>query len=124
IQRTGEWALSSAAARALATSTAWYVAGDRARALAVVERDQDDLGDDPALRVAWLIQKAELLAGAGRRDEAGRSAGAAARGAAGRGGALGGGRRRGGGGARRPRARGARALDALGARPSRWGAPP
>ncbi|MFT3764880.1 MAG: hypothetical protein QM820_05085 [Minicystis sp.] len=58
--------------RALARSSAWYVAGDAARALA--EIDRDPAGSPPALRAAWLLQRAESLASLGRRDDAARAA--------------------------------------------------
>jgi hypothetical protein len=74
IDRTGARALPSAAARALARSSAWYVAADPAAALAEVEREPGDLRDDPALQASWWTQKAELLASLGRRDEAARAA--------------------------------------------------
>ncbi len=74
IDRAGARALPGESAPALARSTAWYVAGDPARALAEVEREPADLAGDGALQVAWWTQKAELLASAGRRDEAARAA--------------------------------------------------
>lgn len=61
---------AGAAARALARSTAWYVAAEPERALAEVDTNPGDLGDDAAVRVAWWIQKAELFASTGRRHEA------------------------------------------------------
>ncbi len=45
-----------------------------ARALAEVEREPGDLAQQGALRTTWWIQKAELLASVGRRDEAARAA--------------------------------------------------
>jgi hypothetical protein len=60
-------------ARAFARSSAWYVAAEWARALAEIEREPEDLKEDPALGVAWHLQKAELLAAAGRREEAARA---------------------------------------------------
>ncbi len=74
LDRAGPRAIPSAAARALLRSTAWYVAEGPARALAEVEREPADLRDDLAVQAAWWIQKAELLASMGRRDEAARAA--------------------------------------------------
>ena len=55
--------------QALARSTACYVAGDAARALA--ELGAEDAGE-PAVRAVRLLQRAELLASLGRREEAAR----------------------------------------------------
>jgi hypothetical protein len=74
VDRMGARALPGAAARALARSSAWYVAGDPAAALGEIEQEPGDLRDDTALQAAWWIQKAELYASAGRRDEAARAA--------------------------------------------------
>jgi hypothetical protein len=75
LDRAGPRSLpGSASARALLRSTAWYVAADPARALAEVEHEPADLPDLPALQAAWWIQKAELYASMGRRDEAARAA--------------------------------------------------
>lgn len=62
--------LPPGAARALARSTALWVGGDRDRALA--ELDGADLASasPPAVRAAALVQRAELLASLGRRDDA------------------------------------------------------
>jgi hypothetical protein len=73
LDRSGDRALRDAGARALVRSSAWYVAGDPARALAALDGE----AGSPALRAAWLIQRAELLASVGRRDEAARAAVAA-----------------------------------------------
>jgi hypothetical protein len=74
VDRAGARAWPSEAARALCRSSAWYVAGDRARALAELEHEPADLAHEAALRTAWWIQKAELFASEGRRDEAARAA--------------------------------------------------
>jgi hypothetical protein len=74
VDDAGDRALPSAAARALARSSARYVAGDPARALAEIEGALGDLDHEPALRAAWHIQKAELLASTGQRDAAARAA--------------------------------------------------
>jgi hypothetical protein len=62
----------SAAERALLRSSAWYVAGDPARALAALEGEPPAAGQ-AALRTAWLLQKGELLASNGQRDAAARA---------------------------------------------------
>ncbi|WP_437513559.1 hypothetical protein [Sorangium sp. So ce1099] len=61
------------AARALARSSAWLLAGDRDRALALLERI-DVAAAPPALRAAVLLQRAELLASRGRQLDAARAA--------------------------------------------------
>ncbi|WP_437680592.1 hypothetical protein [Sorangium sp. So ce131] len=66
-------ALAPEAARALARSSAWAVAGDRDRALEIVER-VDLAAAPPALRAAVLLQRAELLASQGRGLDAARAA--------------------------------------------------
>jgi hypothetical protein len=64
-----------ATALALARSSAWYVAGDPARALAEMADDPQGPEAAPtAVVAAWWLQKAELLASAGRRDDAARAA--------------------------------------------------
>ena len=74
-------ALPSDAARSLQRSSAWYVAGNAERALAALDQAIDAAGADQAVarevRVASLIQRAELLASLGRRDEAAKAAGLA-----------------------------------------------
>ncbi|MFS8068613.1 MAG: hypothetical protein ACMG6S_19825, partial [Byssovorax sp.] len=71
-------ALPSDAARSLQQSSAWYVAGNAERALAALDRAIDAAAADQAVarevRVASLIQRAELLAALGRRDEAAKAA--------------------------------------------------
>jgi len=76
--RAGALCLPGEVAPALARSSAWYVAGDAARALG--ELDAVDLqrsgSDAPtrALRAAALVQRAEVLASLGRREDAARAA--------------------------------------------------
>ncbi|WP_437736679.1 hypothetical protein [Sorangium sp. So ce1335] len=60
-------------ARALARSSAWRLAGDRDRALDLVEHI-DIAAAPPSLRAAVLLQRAELLASRGRRLDAARAA--------------------------------------------------
>ncbi|WP_438028864.1 hypothetical protein [Sorangium sp. So ce233] len=60
-------------ARALARSSAWLLAGDRDRALDLIER-VDLAAATPPLRAAVLLQRAELLASRGRRLDAARAA--------------------------------------------------
>ena len=71
-------ALPSEAARALQRSSAWYVAGNAERALAALDGAIDAAAADQAIarevRVAALIQRAELLASLGHRDEAAKAA--------------------------------------------------
>jgi len=71
-------ALPSEAARALQRSSAWYVAGNAERALAALDVAVDAATADQAVgrevRVAALIQRAELLASLGRRDDAAKAA--------------------------------------------------
>lgn len=71
-------ALPSEAARALQRSSAWYVAGNAERALAALDGASDTAAADQAVarevRVASLIQRAELLASLGRRDDAAKAA--------------------------------------------------
>ncbi len=71
-------ALPSDAARSLQQSSAWYVAGNAERALAALDRAIDTAAADQAVarevRVASLIQRAEILASLGRRDEAAKAA--------------------------------------------------
>ncbi|APR86739.1 Chromosome partition protein smc [Minicystis rosea] len=57
--------------RALARSSAFYTAGDAARALAEIERDPPE--PKSALGAAWLLQRAEILASLGRREDAARA---------------------------------------------------
>ena len=97
----GEGDRLSAGARALGRSSAWYLAADPARALAEIDREPEGLAADPALLVVFRIQRAELLASTGRRDEAAREAAPG---------------RRGGRDARRPAPRPPRALDPRGVR--------
>ena len=77
IADTGD-ALPSEAARALQRSSAWYVAGNAERALAALNATSDVGAADQAVarevRVAAAIQRAELLASLGRRDEAAKAA--------------------------------------------------
>jgi hypothetical protein len=55
----------------LARSSAWYLAGDASRAL----RELGDAdGAEPDVRAVRLLQRAELLASLGKRDEAARAA--------------------------------------------------
>lgn len=61
------------AERALARASARYVAGDAAAALGDLAADPPDLAADPALHAALLLQRAELLASNGKRDEAARA---------------------------------------------------
>jgi hypothetical protein len=82
VDRTGARLFGSGASRALLRSTIWYVAADPGRALAEVDRGPPDLDVDASLSTAWWVQKAELLASNGRRDEAGRAARVAAEAAA------------------------------------------
>lgn len=73
----GELALADPAARILARSSALYVAGRSAEALARLETvDLTAASSDLAgiVRAAALVQRAELLASLGRRDEAARAA--------------------------------------------------
>jgi hypothetical protein len=77
-----------AAQRGLVRSSAWYVAGDPARALDAMDqtalsREGLPWGREPgkaeapeerALHVAWMLQRAEIEASLGKRDEAGRDA--------------------------------------------------
>ncbi|WP_437959721.1 hypothetical protein WME76_08775 [Sorangium sp. So ce119] len=65
--------LAPDAARALARSSAWLLAGDRDRALDLIER-VDLAAAPPSLRAAVLLQRAELLASRGRRLDAARAA--------------------------------------------------
>jgi hypothetical protein len=75
LDRAGDRALpGGATARSLARSTAWYVAGDPVRALTELGETPGGPADDRAVVAAWWIQRAELLASAGRRDEAARAA--------------------------------------------------
>ncbi len=71
-------ALPSDAARSLQQSSAWYIAGNAERALAALGVASDAAAADQAVarevRVASLIQRAELLASLGRRDEAAKAA--------------------------------------------------
>jgi hypothetical protein len=71
-------ALPSEAARALQRSSAWYVAGNAERALAALAGAVDAAPADQAVarevRVAALIQRAELLASLGRKDDAAKAA--------------------------------------------------
>ncbi len=71
-------ALPSEAARALQRSNAWYVAGNADRALAALDGAIDAAAGDQAsareVRVAAAIQRAELHASLGRRDEAAKAA--------------------------------------------------
>jgi tetratricopeptide (TPR) repeat protein len=71
-------ALPSEAARALQRACAWYVAGNAERALAALNATSDVGAADQAVarevRVAAAIQRAELLASLGRRDEAAKAA--------------------------------------------------
>ncbi|WP_437691976.1 hypothetical protein [Sorangium sp. So ce176] len=60
-------------ARALARSSAWLLAGDRDRALDLIER-VDLAAAPPSLRAAVLLQRAGLLASRGRRLDAARAA--------------------------------------------------
>jgi tetratricopeptide (TPR) repeat protein len=77
IADTGD-ALPSEAARALQRSNAWHVAGNADRALAALDGAIDAAAGDQAIarevRVAAAIQRAELLASLGRRDEAAKAA--------------------------------------------------
>ncbi|MEP7124410.1 MAG: hypothetical protein ABJE95_26010 [Byssovorax sp.] len=74
---TGD-ALPNEAARALQRSSAWYVAGNAERALAALNATSDVGAADQAVarevRVAAAIQRAELLASLGRKDEAAKAA--------------------------------------------------
>jgi hypothetical protein len=81
----GDLALPSAEARALGRSSAWYIAGDAARALGELDPVVATLAalpstpvaaeaDAPKIRAAALIQRAELLASLGRREEAAQAA--------------------------------------------------
>jgi hypothetical protein len=71
-------ALPSDAARALQRSNAWYVAGNAERALAALDSVSDAPTGDRAVgrevRVAAAIQRAELLASLGHRDDAAKAA--------------------------------------------------
>lgn len=60
-------ALLGCTAKGLLASSAWFVAGEPARALEAMEARRCD-GDKTS--PAWLLQRAELLASLGRRDEA------------------------------------------------------
>jgi hypothetical protein len=85
LEDAGPRALPTAVARALARSSACYLAGDPARALRELDEVGAELGapvDEPnpapgsapahvlEVRAAALIQRAEILASLGRRDEA------------------------------------------------------
>lgn len=57
----------------LARSSAWYLVGDPARALDALDRAAPE-GPDLALTIARRLQRAEILASLGRRDDASREA--------------------------------------------------
>ena len=84
MERGGALALPDDHARALARSSVWYVALDPARALEELDRvaPPPDPGAAPDLtarrvRAAFLVQRAEILAVLGRREEATATAEAA-----------------------------------------------
>lgn len=89
LEDAGDLALPGPVARALGRSSAWYIAGERERALGELDqaaaaltaaKEADALTPEGAaasareVRAAALIQRAELLASLGRRDEAAAAA--------------------------------------------------
>lgn len=77
IAAAGDRALPSEAARALARADALHVAGQNERALAEIERAPEGPvqgAEGAAIAAALLVERAELLASLGKRDEASRFA--------------------------------------------------